>query len=137
MLCCVLGGGCVTAEGWTGVSDHIYSNKGNTDDAYLILEVDVDGFVGKAEFADGQPLPVGTVTFVFDTFCTEQCSFMFMQVQLHRSHLQYTATAAATASQGFFIGPQDRRAENRGRRPRVGVWFLRRGRNLPPKLVQR
>jgi len=70
-------------DGWTGVSDHIYSNKGNSDDAYLILDLDIDGFVGKAEFVDGKPLSVGTVTFVFETFCTEKCSFIFMQVKYH------------------------------------------------------
>jgi len=67
-------------RGWTGVSDHIYSNKGNDDDAYLILSMDVSGFVGKVEYVDGQPLPVGTVAFDFETSCTEQCTFMFMQV---------------------------------------------------------
>ena len=72
---------CVTEDGWTGVSDHIYSNKGNQDDAYLIFNIDIDGFIGKADFIDGQPLPVGTVTFVFDTSCTKQCSFLFMQVE--------------------------------------------------------
>jgi len=76
-----IGEACVTEEGWTGVSDHIYSNKGNPDDAYLILNLDVDGFVGKVEFVHGQPLPVGTVSFVFETSCTKKCTFLFMQVQ--------------------------------------------------------
>jgi len=70
-------------RGWTGVSDHIYSNKGNADEAYLILNLDISGFVGKVEFVDGQPLPVGTVSFVFETLCTEECTFMFMQVNFH------------------------------------------------------
>jgi len=82
-FCSYLGQSCVTAEGWTGVSDHIYSNRGNGEDAYLILNVDVDGFVGKVEFVDGKPLPVGTVSFLFETFCTEQCTFMFMQVSYY------------------------------------------------------
>jgi len=70
----------VTSEGWTGVSDHIYSNKGNADDAYLILNMHVDGFFGKVEFVNGQPLPVGTISFVFETSCTLDCTFLFMQV---------------------------------------------------------
>jgi len=74
------GESCVTEEGWIGVSDHIYTNKGNKDDSYLILNLDVDGFVGKVEFFDGQPLPVGTVSFVFETSCTKKCNFLFMQV---------------------------------------------------------
>ena len=80
---CNTGQSCVTTEGWTGVSDHIYSNKGNGDDAYLVLNLNIDGFVGKAEFVDGKPLPVGTVSFVFETSCTKDCTFLFMQVALN------------------------------------------------------
>ena len=84
-MCIWTGPSCVTADGWTGVSDHIYSNKGNSNDAYLILSLDVDGFVGKVEFVDGQPLPVGRVSFVFETVCTMQCTFLFMQVSCYLS----------------------------------------------------
>ena len=83
VYCCKTGQSCVTTEGWTGVSDHIYSNKGNRNDAYLVLNLDVDGFVGKAEFVNGKPLPVGTVSFVFETSCTKDCTFLFMQVTLN------------------------------------------------------
>jgi len=81
-------------SGWTGVSDHIYSNKGNADDAYLILNMDIGGFIGKVEYVDGQPLPVGTVSFDFETLCTKDCTFMFMQVNYHRC--QYNAAMSCS-----------------------------------------
>ena len=84
-------------RGWTGVSDHIYSNKGNADDAYLILNLDVrSGFVGEVEYVDGQALPVATVAFDFDTLCSEQCTFMFMQVSSGPHTHTHTHTHART-----------------------------------------
>ena len=96
---------CVTSEGWTGVSDHIYSNKGNGDDVYLILNIDVDRFVGKVEFVDGQPVPVGTVSFVFETSCTKQCTFLFMRVRCSFSFMNMNVNDCSVQSdKGHSVG---------------------------------
>jgi hypothetical protein len=78
----IVGQSCSTNIGWNPARDHIYSSKTQQDDAYLILSVRVSGFQGKEVYTEGRSQPVAKLSFTFDTSCTEDCSFIFMQVRI-------------------------------------------------------
>jgi len=75
-----VGQSCLSKAGWSFARDHMYSSKGQADESFLLLNLHVNGFRGMEHFADGKQVPVGKVSFTFETTCSEECSFLFMQV---------------------------------------------------------
>uniref|UniRef100_A0A8C4NDK1 Si:ch211-163l21.8 n=1 Tax=Eptatretus burgeri TaxID=7764 RepID=A0A8C4NDK1_EPTBU len=64
-------------DGWNLADDNIFTSVGSADDDYLILSLEVPGFsVPELDYREGQV--VGTITFVFETICSEDCDFFFM-----------------------------------------------------------
>ena len=72
--------GCATRTGWVATANYIHSGKGHSDDAYLVLSLDVNGFRGHEQTFGGKPQIVAEVSFTFELLCHKQCTFTFMEV---------------------------------------------------------
>lgn len=63
-------------QGWLAVGDQIRTVSSNSDDAYLILVLSLNGF-----YESNFETEVGKVTFVFALDCAGNCQFYFMKVR--------------------------------------------------------
>ena len=73
------GYGCSEDVGWVLSGDSIHSSLGQADDAYLILQLTVDGFDSEEGFVDGKALEVGELSFVFSLECTGDCGLFLLE----------------------------------------------------------
>ncbi|XP_047736368.1 endosome/lysosome-associated apoptosis and autophagy regulator family member 2 [Hyalella azteca] len=71
--------GCGPSDGWSPGGDHMHSDRGHADDAYLVLSLKVGGFRGRGGFVNGQPMEVGRISFTFQLDCSSECEFVFME----------------------------------------------------------
>ncbi len=61
-------------------TDHMYSGKGNADDAFLVMTLTLGGFRGTEQVVKGKSVVLGTISFVFELECSADCTLFFMQV---------------------------------------------------------
>ncbi|GAB6028023.1 hypothetical protein CHUAL_002249 [Chamberlinius hualienensis] len=81
----ITGDGCRTAKGWQVAKDYIHSGIGHTEDAYLVLSLNVPGFRTQGGgIVNGKPVEVGTISFTFELVCKTDCEFVFMQESITR-----------------------------------------------------
>ena len=58
----------------------MHSGKGHADDAYLVMSLRVGGFRGMEQVVNGKSVALGTISFVFELDCSDDCTLFFMQV---------------------------------------------------------
>ncbi|XP_072026533.1 endosome/lysosome-associated apoptosis and autophagy regulator family member 2-like isoform X4 [Amphiura filiformis] len=73
------GSGCSENKGWVLAGDSIHSSLGQADDAYLILQLSVEGFDGEEGFVDGKAIELGELSFVFSLECTADCGLFLLE----------------------------------------------------------
>ena len=73
------GYGCSSEEGWVLAGDAVHSSLGQADDAYLLLQVTVDGFDSEEGYEDGKASEIGELSFVFSMDCTGDCGLFLLE----------------------------------------------------------
>lgn len=71
--------GCTEETGWVLAGDSVHSILGQADDAYLLLQVQVDGFDSEEGYADGRAVELGELSFVFALECGGDCGFFLLE----------------------------------------------------------
>ena len=70
---------CSTDNGWMPITDSIQTMTTHCDSAYLVYSIDIGGFRGQQQFVS-EASDVAQISFVFETSCTQDCVFHFIEV---------------------------------------------------------
>ena len=67
-------------SGWTLRTSAIESVSTTCDSDYVVFNIDIGGFRGKEQFIGEQASDIADITFVFETSCSSNCVFHFIEV---------------------------------------------------------
>ncbi|XP_030829000.1 UPF0577 protein KIAA1324-like isoform X1 [Strongylocentrotus purpuratus] len=82
--------GCASREGWILADTFIHTGHGHSDDAYLILDLQVDGFRQEASYFNGRAEELGTISFAFSMECqSEDCTLFFLEELNEANVIEY------------------------------------------------
>ncbi|XP_059421236.1 endosome/lysosome-associated apoptosis and autophagy regulator family member 2-like isoform X1 [Carassius carassius] len=70
---------CDGLNGWEAAGDHVQSGAGRSDNDYLILNLAVPGFKLPVSVRGASGGEYGRITFEFETNCSTDCEFYFME----------------------------------------------------------
>ena len=73
-------------SGWTLRTSAIESVSTTCDSDYVVFNIDIGGFRGKEQFIGEQASDIADITFVFETSCSSNCVFHFIEVSPSRWH---------------------------------------------------
>ncbi|XP_041460457.1 endosome/lysosome-associated apoptosis and autophagy regulator family member 2-like [Lytechinus variegatus] len=82
--------GCASREGWVLAESYIHTGHGHSDDAYLILDLEVEGFLKEASYFNGKAEELGTISFAFSMECeSEDCTLFFLEELNEANVIEY------------------------------------------------